>query len=91
MRQTFERLFLAHPHSVDESYGEHFRFAFGFGLELLGAALAALAHAMLPFLFQTTASLTVKRLHARIMSRGVAAPASVAPAARDLQDLCPQI
>jgi hypothetical protein len=32
MHATLHRLFLSHPQTVDESYGEHFLFALGFAL-----------------------------------------------------------
>lgn len=63
--------FTAHPASVDETYGEHFRFALGFAGALFLAAGAALIHALLPFLFEKTASRIVARLYARTHNRGV--------------------
>jgi hypothetical protein len=57
------RLFTAHPHSVGETYAEHFRFAASFGLRMLGGGLAAVVHAVLPFLFVTTASRAVASLN----------------------------
>ena len=56
MQATLHRLFLSHPQTVDESYGEHFVFALGFALRLFGAGLAALVHAIIPCLFEATAS-----------------------------------
>ena len=58
--------FTAHPASVGETWSQHARFAFGFARSLALAAMAATVHAVLPFLFQTTASRAVDRLHARI-------------------------
>src|SRR5215212_603847 len=52
-----------------ESYGEHMRVALSFAGPLAKAAIAALVHAFLPFLFTTTASSTVKRLHDRMARR----------------------
>ena len=52
-------LFTAHPHSVGESYGEHFCFASRFGLRMLAGGLAAVVHGLLPFLFETTGSRTI--------------------------------
>lgn len=63
------RLFLEHPASVDESYLQHMRFALGFAFWLMVAAGAALLHALVPALCETTASRILKRLHARIMNR----------------------
>ena len=64
------QLFLTHPASLGETYAGHARFALGFGLWLILAGLAALVHAVLPFLFPTTASRILRRLHARIDQRG---------------------
>ena len=55
------RLFTSHPASVDESYGEHMMFA---------AAFAALVHAVLPFMFEKTASTIVAGLYQRTHNRG---------------------
>lgn len=62
--------FTAHPASVDETYGEHFRFALGFAGTLFLAAGAALIHALLPFCFEKTASRIIARLYARTHNRG---------------------
>ena len=47
--------FTEHPHAVNETYGEHFGFAFKFGVKMTLGGLAALVHAVFPFLFITTA------------------------------------
>jgi hypothetical protein len=73
MRATLHRLFLSHPQAVDESYGEHLLFACGFAARLFGAALAALIHAAIPCLFETTASRMIREMHERIASRHHAA------------------
>jgi hypothetical protein len=64
-----KRLFTEHPESVGESYFEHMGVALSFAGPLLTAGLAALVHAVLPFLCVTTASATVKQLHARMVNR----------------------
>ncbi len=64
------RLFLDHPAKVDETYFEHQRFALRFAGALALAAGAALVHAIVPSLCETTASRIVKRLHARTQGRG---------------------
>ena len=66
---SLKRLFTEHPDSVGESYFEHMAVALSFAGPLLAAGGAALVHAFLPFLFLTTASTTVKRLHARMTGR----------------------
>ncbi len=64
-----EPLFLKHPRSVDESYLQHMLFAARFAGWLALAAFAAFAHAVLPCLFEKTASTIVKRLNDQIASR----------------------
>lgn len=64
------RMLFDHPASVDESYGEHARFAFGFSLKLFAAASAALVHAVIPGLFEKTASRIIADLYARTHNRG---------------------
>lgn len=68
-RSLFATLFLDHPATVNESYFGHMRFALGFAFWLGVAATAALIHAVIPALCETTASRILKRLHARIMAR----------------------
>ena len=63
-------LFTAHPASVDETFGEHFFFALKFAGLLFAAAGAALVHAILPFLFEKTASRIIARLYAKTHNRG---------------------
>ena len=63
----FDRLFLAHPRSVGESYSEHMGTALFFARSLLLAGLAALIHAIFPTLFEKTASQIVGRLHDRMI------------------------
>ncbi|MEL7179309.1 MAG: DUF6356 family protein [Pseudomonadota bacterium] len=62
-------VFLDHPATVNETYFQHMRFASGCAFWLGAAALAALLHAIIPALCETTASRILKRLHARIESR----------------------
>ena len=66
---SLKRLFTEHPEAAGESYVEHMRVALSFSGPLLMAGLAALVHAFLPFLCTSTASTTVKQLHARMMNR----------------------
>ena len=65
----FARVFIDHPASVEETYLGHMKFAFSFAGWLGVAAAAALVHAIIPALCETTASRILKRLHARIESR----------------------
>lgn len=66
---SLRRMFTEHPEAVGESYIEHMGVALSFAGPLLAAGMAALVHAVLPFLCVTTASGTVKRLHDRMMTR----------------------
>ncbi|ARS25846.1 DUF6356 family protein [Sphingomonas sp. KC8] len=65
----FDRLFLAHPRSVNESYGEHFGVALRFGAAMMASGAACMVHALLPALFVRTGSNAVKRLHAQMAAR----------------------
>jgi hypothetical protein len=69
MRTTFERLFVAHPRAVNEGYLAHASIALRFALLLLAAGLAALLHAAVPALFETSASSTIKKLHQEMSER----------------------
>jgi hypothetical protein len=70
------RRFTEHPHAVGETYAEHACAAAGIGVLLIAAGLACLAHALLPFLFETTASGLVMRLHNRLAERRTALAAA---------------
>ena len=65
-------IFLDHPASVDETFLEHFRFALTFAFWLFMATCAAFVHALVPALFEKTASNIIRRLYKRIEFRGVA-------------------
>lgn len=59
-----KKLFIKHPHSVGETYFQHLRFAFGFGINMLLGGLACIIHAIFPFLFQKTGSnMLLKSFH----------------------------
>lgn len=61
--------FTQHPHSVDETYAQHFWFAFRFSLRCFQAGIYALLHAVFPFAFTTAASEKVKALYAQLNVR----------------------
>jgi hypothetical protein len=77
MPKFIDRVFLEHPAKVDETYTEHLVFAWQFGLELIAAGVAALTHALVPCLFERTASTAVKRLHSVIQTRSASATHAV--------------
>lgn len=64
------RIFLNHPASVDETYLEHAAFAGRFAGRLYLAALAATVHAVIPCLFEKTASKITAELFEKTRSRG---------------------
>lgn len=66
---TFFAGFHEHPASVGETYVQHLGFACYFSSRLLVAGLAALIHAFIPPLFESTASRIICELHERISSR----------------------
>ncbi len=61
--------FLSHPHSVGESYFEHLRMALGFAGALFITALAAVVHALIPCLCETTARRRIYALNTRLQAR----------------------
>lgn len=70
MQFKITRMFTEHPSSVNETYFQHMAFAGKFSIKLFAAAFAALIHAILPFLFDKTASTIVSRLYGKIHKRG---------------------
>lgn len=64
------KVFLDHPKSVDETYLEHARFAGKFSLKLFGAGFAALIHALIPAMFDKTASRMIAEMYAKTHNRG---------------------
>lgn len=69
MTRTFHRIFTQHPQTVDETYLEHMRFAGWFAVRLFLAAGAALIHAIIPCLFEKTASRMITQMHNRMTHR----------------------
>jgi len=66
-RRVIDKLFLRHPRSVGETYWQHLRQALTFSGHLAVAAMACLAHALIPACFQTTASRRITHLHDRMV------------------------
>lgn len=64
------KIFIAHPHSVDETYFQHARFASGFAIKLLVAGFCATVHAIIPCLFEKTASRMIAEMYTRTHGRG---------------------
>jgi len=63
-----------HLKSCNESYFKHMFFAGRVGGTMIAAGLACVAHGVLPGLFETTGSRTIKSLAARFMHRGAPQP-----------------
>ena len=62
----------SHLISCEESYFRHLLFASRTGVTMIVAGLACVAHGVLPGLFETTGSRTIKALAARFTHRGTA-------------------
>ena len=69
MTDTFRRLFLDHPASVDENYLQHFGVALGYAAVLARASGAALMHALVPGLCKRTASDIILELADQMRTR----------------------
>ena len=59
-------IFTRHPASVGQTWVQHGRFALSVSWTLTLAALAAVVHAVVPALCETTASRAVDRVHAQL-------------------------
>ena len=66
--KTPRQLLTEHPATVGETWGEHAATAWDFAWRLQVAALAALVHAVLPFLCVKTASTLITDLHGRMVT-----------------------
>jgi hypothetical protein len=71
-------IFTRHPAQGGETYFQHLRFASAVGFQLVLAGLAALVHAIFPFVFQTTASSLLSGVHRRVEAKRTPLPDSVA-------------
>jgi hypothetical protein len=58
-----DRLFKHHPQSLGETYLEHQRHAFSFGVTMVLAGIACILHGLIPAVFTTTGSRAVTRLY----------------------------
>lgn len=73
-----DRLLLAHPRTVGESYVEHAGIAGRFGATMVAGGVKCLIHAVLPSVFERSASDCVARLNGELTRRR-AASADVYP------------
>lgn len=72
----FDRLVLAHPRTVGEGYFEHFAIAGRFGAAMVAGGLKCLLHAVLPAVFERSASDCVARLNGELTRRRAASAES---------------
>ncbi len=63
----FRSLFTEHPTSVDETYLEHFGSALYFGTKMIIAGMACVVHGVIPAVFVSRGSDTVRALHERMV------------------------
>lgn len=63
------KLFIDHPRTIGETYGQHARTALSFGWRMTVGGLACMVHALIPGLFVKTASRTVVQLDAEMRGR----------------------
>lgn len=68
---TLKALFTEHPNSVNETYTEHLQMSGSFAIWLFAAAFCAVVHAILPFMFEKTASGIINKLYGRMVSNRV--------------------
>ncbi len=71
--------FTEHPRAVGETYLEHLRSAARFSAAMIAGGLACLLHGIFPFLFTTTGSSTIRRLHERMVVNRVRTEAAAGP------------
>ena len=65
----FYRIFLSHPHSVNERYFQHLRFAIWVASKLIWAGIAAFIHALIPAWHEKTASKIIIELSELVQPR----------------------
>ena len=67
--RSVTHFFARHPKAVGETYFQHMCIAFSFGTKMLLSGLACLAHGVFPFLWEATASNTIRKLHHTMEAR----------------------
>ena len=68
----FDRLLLSHPRTVGESYVEHAGIAGRFGATMVVGGVKCLVHAVVPAVFERSASDCVARLNGELTRRRAA-------------------
>ena len=59
----FNRLFVDHPRTVDESYTQHWVVASSFGLRMIVAGIGTIIHGFVPGLLTHAGSDMIRKLH----------------------------
>ena len=70
MFASIKRLFIAHPDALGETYLQHLGHAMSYSGRMFAAGFCAFTHALLPFLFEKTASNMIKTMYADMNRRG---------------------
>jgi Family of unknown function (DUF6356) len=65
---VWNRLFRDHPATVEETYGQHFMAAAGFGFRMIWGGIVCLVHAFIPGVCCTTGSEMISELHDRMVT-----------------------
>ena len=65
---AWSRLFTDHPATVNESYGQHFASAMGFGFRMIWGGIICLVHAVIPGVCCTKGSDMICDLHDRMVT-----------------------
>jgi len=78
-------LFRRHPMTVGETYWQHLRFAARTGGAMVAGGGACVIHGVLPFLFVTVGSRTIRQLSHRLERRQPVDSAIAMPAAEPMR------
>lgn len=67
--QSFHNFLTAHIVAIDKIHGQNFLNAGYYFVMLLTAAICTLIHTILPFLFESTSSRIILKLHGKMTAR----------------------
>tara|TARA_X000000368_G_C22929614_1_gene666966 strand:- start:615 stop:842 length:228 start_codon:yes stop_codon:yes gene_type:complete len=67
--KQLSKIFTHHPESNGETYFQHMRCASYYGFKMIASGVAAIVHAILPFLFETAASDCAKMVNEEVNRR----------------------
>ncbi len=80
-----KNIFTEHPHSVNETYGQHFCAAFKFGAQMMIGGVACVLHAIFPFIFQQTGSNYLFKIMQEFIARRQTAEDRMVTLMRDIE------